>query len=93
MNNKWICVLSTGVVVATRLLPLRNIGDDFHDEESDRRVLSNAHRQLPDSGLFPSVSSTAERPVRQNVDEEKSVNEMVQRTPCSPYDSLGNVTQ
>jgi len=44
-------------------------------------VVSSFHRQLRESGLFPNVSSTAERPVRQNVDMEENITVMAQSSP------------
>jgi hypothetical protein len=42
MNNTPICVLSAGCVTTTQLLQLLqlNIGDDFHDQESQIDVSS-----------------------------------------------------
>jgi hypothetical protein len=48
---------------------------------SDRRVLCTVRRQLHKKGSFPSVSSSGERPVRQNVEEEENIIEMSQRSP------------
>jgi hypothetical protein len=34
MQNTHIYILFTGSVMVTQMLPLRNIFDDFHEEES-----------------------------------------------------------
>jgi hypothetical protein len=82
MNNTQICSLSTGFVMTTGLLTLRNIGDDFHNDESRIDVCSVMFKgSCEKNGLFPSMSSTAERPLSLNVDKNEDIIQMSQRSP------------